>query len=601
MASDRSPRRRSRIAGSVAALALATLPAAALAADYRDRLAEDEIVYVLMPDRFENADPANDSGGLTGDRLATGLDPTSKAFYAGGDLKGVTARLDYIAGLGVTAIWLTPVMQNQPVQGGPTTASAGYHGYWITDFTRIDPHLGTRADYKALVDAAHARGMKVYFDIVINHTADIIRYRECPENACVYRSRADYPYQRRGGIAGAAINPGFDGRDFARLTRPDYAWTPYVPAGLERVKQPQWLNDPILYHNRGDSTFRGENSLDGDFVGLDDVMTEHPRVVAGFIDLFGGWIDDFGLDGFRVDTARHVNPEFWQAFVPAMQARARARGIPNFTIFGEVMNADPAVLARFTRLDKYPVVQDFGFQAAVADVVAKGAGTERLARLFDADADYEGGAPAALALPIFTGNYDIGRFAWMVRDANPKAGDDEVLRRVMLSNAMMMLLRGVPVIYAGDEQGFAGIGADQSARAPLFAARVPEYLADRRLGTTATAATASFDTGHPLYRQLAGLARLRTADRALRRGLQTLRFAGDQPGLFAVSRRLPGSDAETLLVFNSAATPVTAQIEVDARSARWTGAGCAPAASAPASYRVSLPAFGWLACNGAPK
>lgn len=584
--------------GMAATLAAATPVGAA---GYRDRLPQDEIVYVVMPDRFENGDRSNDRGGRTGDRLATGFDPAAKGFYEGGDLKGLTARLDYIAGLGATAIWLTPVMPNQPVQGRPGQESAGYHGYWITDFTGIDPHLGTRADYKALVDAAHARGMKVYFDIVINHTADIIKYRECPANDCLYRSRAEYPFQRRGGVDGAAINAGFDGRDFARPTRPDYAYTPYIPAGQERAKQPAWLNDPLLYHNRGESVFKGESSLDGDFVGLDDVMTEHPRVVAGFIDVYGRWIDEFGIDGFRIDTARHVDSAFWQAFLPAMLARAKARGIPNFTIFGEVMNPDPAVLARFTRVDRYPAVQDFGFQAAVVDVVAKGAGTARLAQLFDADADYEGGAATALTLPTFTGNYDIGRFAWMVRTANPQASDDEVLHRVMLSNAMMLLLRGVPAIWAGDEQGFAGIGNDQSARAPLFASAVPEYRADRRLGTTRTAAVASFDTAHPLYRQIAALAKLRAADPALRRGLQTVRATSETPGLFAVSRTVPGSTGETLVVFNTSARPITAQVEVDARSVRWTGTGCAAAPTAPASYRVSVAAYGWLVCAGVPE
>ena len=81
---------------------------------------------------------------------------------------------------------------------------------------------------------------------------------------------------------------------------------------------PQWLNDLLLYHNRGNTTFEGESSEAGDFVGLDDLMTENPRVVQGFIEIFGTWIDRYGVDGFRIDTARHVNAEFWQAFVPAM-------------------------------------------------------------------------------------------------------------------------------------------------------------------------------------------------------------------------------------------------------------------------------------------
>lgn len=162
-------------------------------------------------------------------------------------------------------------------------------------------------------------------DIVVNHTADVIQYKECPESRCAYRGVADYPYTRQGGVAGAPINDGFDGKDFRKLKRTDWAYTPYVPVGQEHAKKPDWLNDPIYYHNRGDSTFAGESSLLGDFATLDDVFTENPRVVAGFIEVYGQWIDDFGVDGFRIDTARHVNPEFWQAFVPAMLARAKAR------------------------------------------------------------------------------------------------------------------------------------------------------------------------------------------------------------------------------------------------------------------------------------
>ncbi|MCB0895615.1 MAG: alpha-amylase, partial [Nocardioidaceae bacterium] len=125
----------------------------------------DQDFYFVMGDRFANGDTANDQGGLTGDRNTTGFDPTSKAFYNGGDLKGLRGQLDYIEGLGTDAIWLTPIFKNKPVQleDGP---SAGYHGYWITDFTQVDPHLGTNQDLTDLVDAAHQRGIKVFFDII---------------------------------------------------------------------------------------------------------------------------------------------------------------------------------------------------------------------------------------------------------------------------------------------------------------------------------------------------------------------------------------------------------------------------------------------------
>src|SRR3546814_5997672 len=90
---------------------------------------------------------------------------------------------------------------------------------------------------------------------------------------------------------------------------------------------PAWLNDPIYYHNRGNSTFTGESSTMGDFVGLDDLMTENPRVVQGFIDIYGDWIDTYKVDGFRIDTAKHANTEFWRVFAPAMIDRAANNGI----------------------------------------------------------------------------------------------------------------------------------------------------------------------------------------------------------------------------------------------------------------------------------
>ena len=314
--------------------------ATAAAADVRARLPQDEVIYFVLPDRFENGDPTNDRGGIKGDRLATGFDPAHKGFYHGGDIKGLIQRLDYLQGMGITAIWFAPIFKNKPVQGPKGDESAGYHGYWVTDFTSIDPHFGTNADFKVLVDEAHRRGMKVYMDIITNHTADVIQPVECVEQGqCDYRSRADYPYQRRGGVTGPAINPGFAGdhvadpANWAKLTDPNYAFTVRVPEKEKAIKKPAWLNDPIYYHNRGNSSFKGESSIMGDFVGLDDLATENPRVVAGMIDIFGRWIDEFGVDGFRIDTARHVNPQFWQQFVPAMKARAAARGIPNFHIF----------------------------------------------------------------------------------------------------------------------------------------------------------------------------------------------------------------------------------------------------------------------------
>jgi glycosidase len=591
------------------AAAAASVAAPAEAQSYLDRAPEEEVVYFVLPDRFENGDTGNDRGGWRGGRLEHGFDPAHKGFYHGGDLKGLTQRLDYLTGLGVTSIWLGPIYKNKPVQGRPGRESSGYHGYWITDFTDVDPHFGTRADLTTFVDAAHARGIKVYLDIITNHTADVIKYRECPENDCAYRSVADFPFATRGGPEGAKINEGFRGIDkpsqhsgnFDRLKRPDYAYTPYVPRAEANVKVPAWLNDPIYYHNRGDSEWRGESNLHGDFSGLDDLFTEHPRVVEGMIDIFGKWIDDFGIDGFRIDTARHVNPEFWQAFVPAMIERAKARGLPHFHVFGEVFDPDPGMLARFTKVDRYPTLLDFAFQSAVNDVVARGQGTDRLHRLFQMDALYEGGEQTAKQLPTFLGNHDMGRFAFFVRLGNPNASDAEVLKRVILGHAIMFTARGVPTVYYGDEQGFAGDGGDQDAREDMFPSKVAIYNDNKLVGSTATTAQANFDTASPLYRAIAALAAMRKADPALTRGDQIVRASSDKPGLFALSRRAPSGGGETLAVFNTGTTPLTANVQVDYDSRNWTSlhGACRPAASAPGSYKVEIAPLDFVVCKAA--
>jgi len=339
----------------------------------------------------------------------------------------------------------------------------------------------------------------------------------------------------------------------------------------------------------------------GDFVGLDDVFTENPRVVQGMIDIYGAWIDQYRVDGFRIDTAQHVNPEFWQKFVPAILACARAKGIPNFHIFGEVAtdDVDPAHTAENTRVDKLPSVLDFGFLWAVRDVVAKDAPTDELAKLFRADALYEGGASAALRLPTFVSNHDSpGHIGWGIRHARPDASDDEVLKRDMLAEAMLLTMRGVPTIYYGDEQGFVGKGGDQDSRQDMFASRVASYNEDRLLGTSSTTARPNFNPDHPLYREIAQLAHIRTSHPALTRGLQLIRYSQDKPGLFAVSRFEPGTEREMLLLFNTSASAIRQNVRVETRSSRFeTLAGTCPAAAAAGSVAVQLPPLGYAVCN----
>ena len=440
-------------------------------------------------------------------------------------------------------------------------------------------------------------------DIIANHTADVIKYSDGDANGYKYKSRADFPYSRRASD-GAAINPGFEGdkvqtpENFAKLTDTNYAYTVNIPKGEEKVKVPAWLNDPINYHNRGDTTFTNENSTMGDFVGLDDLMTESPRVVQGMIDIYGDWIDRFGIDGFRIDTAKHVNVEFWLKFLPAMEARAKARGIPNFHIFGEVMNeGDVALQARFMREAKMESVLDFNFGRSVVDVVAGQRGTDAIARVLDDDALYEGGKDTAKQLPTFLGNHDVGRFSMFMRNANPKASDEELLRRVILGHAMILTSRGVPTFYSGDEQGFISDGNDQAAREDMFASKVASYNDNRLLGTEGTTAQSNFDTGHPLYRFFAKFSGLRRTHEALRRGRTVVRNYSDKPGLFAYSRIHAGQ--EVLVIFNTSNAPLSANVELDVKSTALTSlhGQCPTAMRAPGTIAVKLPALDFMVCS----
>ncbi|MEQ1547031.1 MAG: alpha-amylase family glycosyl hydrolase [Chakrabartia sp.] len=588
-------------------LTLATcLTAPAVAQSFRDRLPEDEVIYFVLPDRFANGDVKNDMGGIKGDRMKHGFDPTHKGFYQGGDLKGLTQKLDYIQSMGVTAIWFAPVFKNKAVQGGAGQESAGYHGYWVTDFTSIDPHFGTNAEFKAFVDAAHGRGMKVYMDIITNHSADVISYKECPASSCSYRSRADYPYSRRA-ADGSAINDGFAGdsvqtiENFAKLTDFSYAYTPVVADAEKNVKVPAWLNNIRWYHNRGDTTFRGENATMGDFVGLDDLYTENPRVVDGFIEIYGDWIDRFGIDGFRIDTAKHVNPEFWARFAPAMLERAKAKDIPNFHIFGEVANEGQNIheQALHTRVAGLPAVLDFAFRRAAIEVVGGRQGTEIFQQLVEADNLYADSALQGRRLPTFLGNHDGGRFARDMRLANPNADDAEILKRVLLGHALMFTMRGVPTVYSGDEQGFAGDGGDQDARETLFASKVALYLDNKLVGTDATHAQDNFGQDHPIYRAVADLSKMRLASPALRRGKTVVRNYSDKPGLFAFSRIDEASGEEVLIVANTSNAPLSANVGLDPRSTVLASLrGICPASpSAPGAISITLPPLEYMVCR----
>ncbi len=563
---------------------------------------QNEQFYFVMPDRFENADESNDygddadKGDSDEDILRHGFDPANKAYYHGGDLTGLIEKLDYLEGMGATAVWLTPSFKNKPVQGDGTIdgSSAGYHGYWITDFTRIDPHMGTNEELRRLIEEAHSRDMKVFFDIITNHTADVIGYEE---GEYEYRSKEEYPYKNAEGeefddadLAGTDEFPELDAEE-------SFAYTPTISEEEEDVKIPEWLNDPVYYHNRGDTDFEeeDEDQLYGDFVGLDDLFTEDPEVVEGMVEIYKTWATDYGVDGFRIDTVKHVNMEFWQTFAPEILEAARDSGAEDFFMYGEAFSSDKEFVSRYTTEGELQAILDFPFQTAATGFASGGEPTENLERFF-ADDDYFTDADSnAYSLPTFLGNHDMGRFGYFVTEDNPEADDEELLARTTLGHELMYFARGMPVVYYGDEQGFAGAGGDQLARQNMFPTQTEEYADENQIGTDATPADDNFDDGHPLYEKFAELAEHRQEHDALRNGAQIHRHSESGPGIYSFSRVEREEKVECIVAVNNAEEPKSATFDTFSPETEFVpiyGEGDSVETDADGSITIEAPALG---------
>ncbi|MFD5368564.1 pullulanase-type alpha-1,6-glucosidase [Streptomyces sp. NPDC127103] len=555
----------------------------ALAAEPARQDLTREQFYFVLPDRFANGDTSNDRGGLTGSRTQTGFDPTDKGFYQGGDLKGLTQRLDYIKGLGTTAIWMAPIFKNRPVQGEGKDASAGYHGYWITDFTQVDPHFGTNEDLEKLIAAAHRKGMKVFFDVITNHTADTVDYAEQKYG---YRPKGAYPYLDRDGRP-------FDDREaVGKVDRDSFPYTPVASAEKADTKVPAWLNDPSMYHNRGDSTWVGESAEYGDFVGLDDLWTERPEVVDGMRRIYEKWVRDFKIDGFRIDTVKHVDLDFWTQWATALDAYAKKQGREDFFMFGEVYSADTAVTSPYVTRGRLDATLDFPFQDAARAFASQGAGADRLAKVFAEDYRYTTDKANAYEQVTFLGNHDMGRIGTFLKQDNPNASDTELVRRATLANELMFLSRGNPVVYYGDEQGFTGPGGDKDARQTLFASKTADYLDDDQLGTDRTHATDAYDPTHPVYRSVAALSKLTREHPALRDGVQQERYA--EGSVYAFSRTDPKTRTEYLVATNSATTAKTVTVPVGSADFRALYGSQGAVAAASGKVTVTVPALSSL-------
>ncbi|MGB7979614.1 MAG: alpha-amylase family glycosyl hydrolase [Candidatus Nanopelagicales bacterium] len=560
-----------------------------------------DVIYFVMVDRFANGDPSNDTGAGGAGPLEHGYDPTRPEFYHGGDLVGLREKLGYIQGLGATALWLTPVLTNKPVQmDGDQVLTTGYHGYHVTDYTQVDPHLGTNQDLVDLVEAAHRRGMKVFLDVTLNHTADVITY-EGAGRWPGYRTKATYPYTDVNGVPfDDAVVAGSD--DFPELGPDSFPYSPVVPADQADVKAPAWLNDVTMYHNRGDTRFQGESWTYGDWAGMDDVFTERPEVVDGLIDIYSDLIRWTGVDGFRLDSARHVNLEFWREFVPAIKQAAAEVGVPDFFLFGEVQAGYPDTLD-YARRSDLPALLDFPLQAGIeqfAEGLPPGHAWDSLCPVLDRDLEYAGADSDAYASPTFVGNHDMGRIALRLWGSDPD--EESWLHRVHFAYETLFLLRGQPVVYYGDEQGFTGHGGGDLARQDMFASRTPQYLDNVRQGTDAGSDVDAYDTSHPTYRLLTRLAQLRYDHPALADGVQVQRTCPtDARGVVAFSRIHRDTGTEYVVALNNAKEPTQVTIGTWTPDATFTTVYASegsvpshPRSTAAGQLTVTVPAMGAL-------
>jgi glycosidase len=533
-------------------------------------------VYFVMPDRYANGSPANDTGGLTGSTNVTGFDPADSGYYHGGDLKGLAEHLQRIKDLGFTALWVTPVLKQDPVENG----SAAYHGYWGLDFTTVDPHLGTDQDFADVVSAAHGLGLKVYLDVVVNHTADVIELA----NSSTY---SDIRFRN---CHGAFFNADryVTAKRFPCLAARYMPEVPFVPATQRHVKKPEWLNDPLNYHDRGNIDFGSCSQQcfeQGDFFGLDDLFTEKPNVLNGLAQIYSSWITRFHVDGFRVDTAKHVNAAFFKLWVPKIRAAARSVGVADFPIFGEVTLNDSVDLAAFVRDRGVPQVLDFPFQDAAAGYASGAQSAKALGNRLADDDYFRTATGVDPAFPTFLGNHDMGRAAQQILSRAPGLAGSALLQHVELGWDVLYLLRGAPVVQWGDEVGMIGSGGDKAAREDMFPTQVSDWRTETRVGGPPIGTGSSFDVQSPLETHFAQLGKLRDAYPELSTGASVVRAA---TGAVLVASRIDAKTGrEVVVAFNNGTTSATVKVQTATPAATWTvayGAG-----SATGSLTLTIP------------
>ena len=361
-------------------------------------VSSNDLIYLIMPDRFANGDNTNDAYADLRDK---DTDRTNPYVRHGGDLKGISNRLDYLKDLGVTSIWMTPILENDmpKMQEGPWTMS-GYHGYWITNHYKIDKRFGGNEAYKELVSAAHSKGLKIIQDAVYNHV---------------------------GSYHHTVLDP------------PMKEWLNQWPQYTGSNHREELFTDPYA------STLEKKIMIGGWFVPhLPDLNLSNP-FCANFVIQSNIWsTEEFGIDGWRVDTYKYCDEKFLNDINAAL-----VKEFPNITVFGEAWtNAVPAS-AYFTQNNingpfKHQIkgVTDFPLSNAIYDALNQPYGwNEGVSRVYTTlSQDFLYKDPMTNC--IFLDNHDMNRFFSMV-------GED--MDKYKMGLGLLLTTRGIPQVYYGTE------------------------------------------------------------------------------------------------------------------------------------------------------
>jgi len=545
-------------------LAAEEIPLATHVADWRE-----EIIYQVLVDRFADGDAGNN----------TRVDRSSLAKWHGGDWRGLEEKLPYLEELGVTTLWISPLVKNVDTDAG----FDGYHGYWTQSFLELNPHFGDLVALRRLVNAAHARGMKIILDIVTNHMGQIFYYDINKNGQPDMQTFGGGSPNQSPVVNVTEYDPEFDPRGIQSRTSlgesgPAPIIFQYDPAS-NHVPPDLPLFQRAEAYNRKGRTFNFDvldQLVHGDFPGgLKDVDTSRCDVKQAMVDVFSRWVELTDIDGFRIDTLKHVEHEFWRYFTQRVRQRLAARGKKNFFMFGEAFDGNDVLIGSFTKktvpahahdaelggdLDREnaecqgdgpPITGDmldgvFYFSQyfqAFRDVFRQAGPTAGIQSLWDARSQnygtepHEGGTglPPTKTLVNFLDNHDVPRFLY--NGAGVSQFPEGVDPGQALRNALLFLLTedGIPCIYYGTEQNFTG-GNDPANREDLW--------------------DSNYDTQNETFQWIRKVARIRRSYRALTVGDLKVRYATGNTGgetdagMFAFSRQEEGG-GYALVVFNT--------------------------------------------------